>query len=120
MGFGVHRTSVTMERDDQHHRPERAELGGTFHGSAQVVWSFATQEQVVALTFDDGPHPRLTPPVLDALEAHGAAATFFVVGQAARRHPELVQRAAAAGHESATTGSGPSCGRRHRCRRGRT
>ena len=53
----------------------------------------------VALTFDDGPHPVDTPAILSALEQSGAKATFFFVGEKARRHPALVRRAAASGHE---------------------
>ena len=53
---------------------------------------------IVALSFDDGPHPELTPLVLEALEAAAARATFFMVGHNVRRHPELVRRVAAAGH----------------------
>lgn len=52
----------------------------------------------VALTFDDGPDPSVTPRILDALRAAGAHATFFVVGERALRHPELVRRMAAEGH----------------------
>jgi peptidoglycan/xylan/chitin deacetylase (PgdA/CDA1 family) len=52
----------------------------------------------VALTFDDGPDPRWTPRVLDALGEAGAAATFFVIAPRARRWPELVWRALAEGH----------------------
>jgi peptidoglycan/xylan/chitin deacetylase (PgdA/CDA1 family) len=51
----------------------------------------------VALTFDDGPQPRHTEAVLDQLERAGAQATFFVVGELAARHPDLVRRAHAAG-----------------------
>lgn len=61
----------------------------------------ATERRAVALTFDDGPSPRFTPEVLDILGAHGASATFFVVGLAVRSHPELVRRAVAEGHEVA-------------------
>ena len=53
----------------------------------------------LALTFDDGPDPRYTPRVLQLLAAHGARATFFVVGQRAEQHPELVRAIAAAGHQ---------------------
>ncbi|MFF5230779.1 glycosyltransferase [Dactylosporangium sp. NPDC000521] len=53
----------------------------------------------VALTFDDGPDPRWTPLVLDALRRHHARATFFVVGSRVNRHPELVRRIVAEGHE---------------------
>src|SRR5262249_42446349 len=43
----------------------------------------------IALTFDDGPDPAVTPAVLDALAAHGARATFFAVGRTLEAHPEL-------------------------------
>lgn len=52
----------------------------------------------VALTFDDGPDPAVTPRVLEVLQRRGARATFFVCGAAADRHPDLVRAAAAAGH----------------------
>ena len=52
----------------------------------------------VALTFDDGPHPRWTPRVLDILARHGARATFFVVGRKAEEHPEVVRAIIDAGH----------------------
>jgi peptidoglycan/xylan/chitin deacetylase (PgdA/CDA1 family) len=52
----------------------------------------------VALTFDDGPDPTFTTGVLDALAQHGVAATFFVVGQRVRAHPELVARMHGDGH----------------------
>ena len=57
-----------------------------------------TREPVAALTFDDGPDPEWTPPLLDVLARHGARATFFMVGARAERHPELVRKVAAAGH----------------------
>ncbi len=55
----------------------------------------------VAMTFDDGPNPTLTPKLLDLLAAHKMKATFFVVGQNAAEHPEILQRAAREGHEIA-------------------
>ncbi|MFL5575340.1 MAG: polysaccharide deacetylase family protein [Gemmatimonadaceae bacterium] len=58
----------------------------------------------VALTFDDGPNPRATPAVLDALGEGGVRATFFVLGRHAERWPELVARAAAEGHQVANHG----------------
>jgi peptidoglycan/xylan/chitin deacetylase (PgdA/CDA1 family) len=63
-----------------------------------TVIRVATREPAIALTFDDGPHPEDTPPLLDLLERHGARATFFVVGKSARRWPELIERIAAGGH----------------------
>jgi peptidoglycan-N-acetylglucosamine deacetylase len=52
----------------------------------------------VCLTFDDGPDAEWTPRVLDLLEANGMAATFFVIGRAARQYPGLLRRVSAAGH----------------------
>jgi len=53
----------------------------------------------VALTFDDGPHPRGTPAVLELLrEAGTAKATFFLVGEQVERRPALVAEIVAAGH----------------------
>ena len=52
----------------------------------------------VALTFDDGPHPEGTPAILEILSAHGARATFFVVGEQVERRPELAAQIASAGH----------------------
>lgn len=65
---------------------------------APVVWRTAPQPRV-ALTFDDGPHAQDTPAILDILDAARVRATFFFVGERARRHPDLVRRAARAGHE---------------------
>lgn len=53
----------------------------------------------VCLTFDDGPDASATPRLLDVLDAAGAKATFFLLGRNAVRHPELVRRIAAAGHD---------------------
>lgn len=53
----------------------------------------------VALTFDDGPDPALTPRVLDLLDAAGATASFFLIGERAARHPALVQAILARGHD---------------------
>lgn len=52
----------------------------------------------VALTFDDGPNPAMTPELLRLLEQHGARATFFLIGRHARACPELVREIAARGH----------------------
>jgi peptidoglycan-N-acetylglucosamine deacetylase len=52
----------------------------------------------IALTFDDGPS-EWTGPILDLLGAHGAQATFFVVGSVARQHAALLHRIVAEDHE---------------------
>jgi peptidoglycan/xylan/chitin deacetylase (PgdA/CDA1 family) len=55
--------------------------------------------QYVALTFDDGPSAKLTPKLLDLLDAHHIKATFFLIGQNVAAHPEIAARAARDGHE---------------------
>src|SRR6516225_1136210 len=57
-----------------------------------------TPEPVAALTFDDGTHPQFTPRLLQILERHKAHATFFMVGELAQKHPELVRQVAQARH----------------------
>lgn len=52
----------------------------------------------IALTFDDGPHQRGTPAVLEELARRGAIATFFLVGEQVERQPTLAAEIAAAGH----------------------
>lgn len=58
----------------------------------------AAKRGEVAITFDDGPDPAITPKVLDILDAHHAKASFFVVGERAAAHPDLVREMARRGH----------------------
>ena len=57
------------------------------------------QNRTLALTFDDGPDPIHTLGVLDILRAQGVSATFFMIGERAERHPEIVKRILDEGHE---------------------
>lgn len=52
----------------------------------------------VALTFDDGPDPETTPRIAAMLEARGLRASFFVIGERAARHPQLIEDLHRAGH----------------------
>lgn len=52
----------------------------------------------IALTIDDGPHPDVTPRMLDLLDRHGARATFFCIGDEARRYPHWIEAIVARGH----------------------
>ncbi len=61
-----------------------------------------SDRSAIALTFDDGPHPRWTPRVLDRLDEISAKATFFVVGRSARQHGQIVREARSRGHEIGT------------------
>jgi peptidoglycan-N-acetylglucosamine deacetylase len=63
-----------------------------------IVTSVKTDKPMVALTFDDGPHPEYTPALLEILAKHNARATFFIIGELAEKHPEIVRAAGAAGH----------------------
>lgn len=63
-----------------------------------TITSVSTSNQVAALTFDDGPDPVFTPRLLDVLKKHRTKATFFMVGKAAERHPDIVREVGVAGH----------------------
>lgn len=63
-----------------------------------VVSRFPDGGDGVWLTIDDGPCPETTPVLLDLLEGHGVCATFFLVGERAQAHPELVLEIAKRGH----------------------
>ncbi len=63
-----------------------------------TITNVSTSNPVAALTFDDGPDPVFTPRLLDVLKKHRTKATFFMVGKAAERHPDIVKEVAAAGH----------------------
>src|SRR5260370_3639174 len=53
----------------------------------------------IALTFDDGPHPSLTPRILQVLAEYRVKATFFLVARKAEAHPQVVRSILAVGHE---------------------
>lgn len=65
----------------------------------KLVWELEnTPSNKIYLTFDDGPHPVITPWVLDILATYNAKATFFVVGQNAEKNPQILQRIIEEGH----------------------
>ena len=65
----------------------------------RVLFAVPTRSPWFVLTFDDGPDPATTPALLEVLRRRGARATFFLIGERASAHPELVARIAAEGHE---------------------
>lgn len=70
--------------------------------SPQVTFeSVYVEGPYIALTFDDGPNVTLTPRLLSLLAEHHMKATFFVVGQNAADHPDILRRAVKEGHEIA-------------------
>ncbi len=64
----------------------------------QLVTRLPRRSPTLYLTFDDGPDPQETPRLLEALDRLDIKATFFVIGQAAERHPHLVTAVVRAGH----------------------
>ncbi|MCX6243643.1 MAG: polysaccharide deacetylase family protein [Bacteroidetes bacterium] len=63
-----------------------------------LLCSVPTQEKVLYLTFDDGPVPGITPEVLRILQERNVMATFFVVGENVKKHPDVFRLIIAAGH----------------------
>lgn len=62
------------------------------------IWQMPADNKMLYLTFDDGPHPRITPLVLDLLRKYQAKATFFCIGDRVDRFPEIFSRIKAEGH----------------------
>jgi peptidoglycan/xylan/chitin deacetylase (PgdA/CDA1 family) len=78
-------------------------LGAPFFPQAgfflPVISRGCTGGTMVALTFDDGPDPATTPRILELLEKNKAKATFFVIGEKAQGHPDLMREIIARGHD---------------------
>ncbi|HTN07809.1 polysaccharide deacetylase family protein [Agriterribacter sp.] len=64
------------------------------------IWEMETDEKVIYLTFDDGPHLQATPFVLDELKRHDAKATFFCIGKNVARHSDIYRRIVHEGHRT--------------------
>jgi peptidoglycan/xylan/chitin deacetylase (PgdA/CDA1 family) len=62
------------------------------------VWQVPEKEKVIYLTFDDGPHERITPKVLALLSKYDARATFFCIGDRVKKHPETFSMIKNQGH----------------------
>src|SRR5690606_21873282 len=105
--------STILARTALGHPPGWLELGtlfgwfalsttGVFFPSLEMYGSIVSRgpqgRGQVALTFDDGPHPETTRAVLEALSGTAHRATFFVLGDKARRHPDVVREIHEAGH----------------------
>lgn len=63
-----------------------------------AIWRMDKDKRAVYLTFDDGPIPRVTPWVLDVLDRYGIKATFFMVGDNIRKHPDEFRMVVERGH----------------------
>ena len=64
----------------------------------EKINSVQTTQKVIALTFDDGPHPIYTPQLLDILSKNNVKATFFMIGASIKKYPLIVKQVVAKGH----------------------
>lgn len=63
-----------------------------------LIWRMPVKEKVLYLSFDDGPHPEVTPFVLDELKKYNARATFFCIGKNVKEYPQIYRRVLMDGH----------------------
>ena len=99
---------VKVGANTQYHTPAYAnqslrnpniQLPSSFSGTQVTHTRGPSTHPYVAMTFDDGPHPKNTPRLLDMLRARNIRATFYVIGKNVDRYPEIVRRIVAEGHE---------------------
>ena len=86
----VYKSSLELAAQDQTEKMRGLRVGKVLRGP--------TGNHEIALTFDDGPHPGFTLPILQILKQNNIHATFFVVGEKAEEYPDLIRAEAAAGN----------------------
>lgn len=64
----------------------------------RLISKVTTKEKVLAITFDDGPHPTYTPEILDILDKYKVKATFFMIGSQMDKQPDIVKEVIKRGH----------------------
>jgi peptidoglycan/xylan/chitin deacetylase (PgdA/CDA1 family) len=64
----------------------------------RYTWRMPGEDKKLYLTFDDGPHPDITPSVLDELKKHNAKASFFCIGDNVVKYPQIYKRILEEGH----------------------
>jgi peptidoglycan/xylan/chitin deacetylase (PgdA/CDA1 family) len=87
----------TADRPSRWKQLVKVSLAGVV-GPRRLLLRGPRRQQTVCLTFDDGPDPIHTPPLLDLLQERQVRATFFLIGSRAARYPKLVGRLVAEGH----------------------
>jgi peptidoglycan-N-acetylglucosamine deacetylase len=90
---------VQVPNSDLHRDMELTNSTNQGRGIQRLIWSVPTHEQVMALTFDDGPDPEFTPQILEALSRLELRVNFNVMGYNADEHQDLLADVVAAGHE---------------------
>ena len=92
--------TLALQEDYSDARRQWISCGG-ITGSGEAIWGGLTNRKLVALTFDDGPKPGVTEPLLEILKDEGAIGTFFVIGKHVSEYPELTKQISDAGMEIA-------------------
>jgi peptidoglycan/xylan/chitin deacetylase (PgdA/CDA1 family) len=94
------RRALPVEEEPQPKMPDTATLPRVMPPNRKSVYNHCeVTVPLIAITFDDGPDPVLTPRLLDLLKERGIHATFFLVGKNAAAYPDVVKRIVAEGHE---------------------
>ncbi|WCK56035.1 polysaccharide deacetylase family protein [Aneurinibacillus sp. Ricciae_BoGa-3] len=81
--------------------PYAAEISSASTSNQHIIRRVPVKKKIIALTFDDGPHPVYTRKIMKVLDKYQAKATFFVVGERAQYYPSVVQELKQKGHEIA-------------------
>lgn len=97
LGLGIGRALPRHLKPSERVAPRSEDVPAALR--VETVFRTNPADKLVALTFDDGPDERWTPKVLDILAKHRAKATFFVIGSAVKKLPDLIAREAREGHE---------------------
>jgi len=94
--------SPTLPRLRDHLLALYGKMGLPILRSPREVHQLPPASSGIALTFDDGPHPKITPWILDHLDRYGVKATFFLVGKQVDLYPELTREIVRRGHQVAS------------------
>lgn len=93
-GDTVQTVQDTVQEENASNAPKESESEGNI-----VYYRHKNDRMEIALSFDDGPHPRYTPEILSILKEYGVTATFFMVGENVIYYPDTAEAVLAAGHE---------------------
>ncbi|MDB4617387.1 polysaccharide deacetylase family protein [Verrucomicrobiales bacterium] len=91
--------AVGFESSGWEERKKEITAAGSISGKTNRYTQIKTDQKVIAITFDDGPHPKNTPRLLKMLKDRNIKATFYVVGDMVSSYPDVLKQTAEAGHE---------------------
>ncbi len=93
---------IAIQPDYRDARRQWEACGGLSSGVGEALWGGLSTEKVIALTFDNGPKPGVTEPLIEVLKQERVPATFFVIGRHVMEYPELTGRLPKPGWRSPT------------------